>query len=140
MALNIGRPGPKPRRNPEQLPGSNLQNIPPPPEWLPDAAKVLYEVAANDLLRRQILFEVDLPNIVAYANAQFQLNEANRLIAQNGLLLEDGRKNPATLERSKLTNEVSILAKGLGFTPYGRSATPGKEAQPMEEEDEFGIL
>jgi phage terminase small subunit len=108
---------------------------------LPDPAKGFYTVAANDLLRRQILFEVDLPNIVAYANAQFQLNEANRLIAQNGLILSDGRKNPATLERSKLTNEVSVLAKGLGFTPYGRSATPGKEAkQQTEEEDEFDIL
>ena len=140
MAVSIysGKTGPKPRRNAEQLPGDCLETVPNPPAWMDDRATEFYHVACTDLLRRKILYEVDLPTLCAFACAQSQLNAANEDISNRGLLV-NGKKNPSAMERGKLTQEISALSKLLGFGPYGRSATPGKPDEAEKADDEFDL-
>ena len=105
---------------------------------LGEAARLEYLKVCRFMIKHRTLKTCDLPVVAAYAQAQVDIREAQKVIDQLGMVIvgEDrygnGKTevNPAVKIKKDASSLVSNLALMLGFTPLGRKRLKGEEAPP----------
>jgi P27 family predicted phage terminase small subunit len=122
-------------------------DVPPPPEWLPPAAKARYVEVAGFLRGASALAESDLPVVLRYSIVWSKWIAAEQRLAageEPEFLVTGGRygdrvvPSPARRTSTEAARELAKLEKVLGLSPadrvgLGLSAPPlGDVDDPME--------
>ena len=123
-------------------------DVPPPPDWLPPAAKVRYVEVTGFLRGASALAESDLPVVLRYSIVWSKWLVAEQRLAAGGepeFLVTGGRygdrvvPSPARRTSTEAARELAKLEKVLGLSPadrvgLGLSAPPiGEADDPMEQ-------
>ena len=122
-----------------------------PPEWLCAEAKREFERLAELLISVKLVTNSDVDMLAAYCNAYIEYIECDRLIREEGFMIEHTNAKGETNEVphplfTKKKASFAIMAKvanEFGFTPASRAkiAIPKKEKKsPTEFEKKFGEL
>ena len=101
-----------------------LASIPTAPGWLSKHAKAEWRRVMPDLTKRRILTSADLGSLESYCIASGQVREMERLIAQEGHVVQTERgprAHPAVRIQSDAMTRARLLAAELGLTPVSRS-------------------
>lgn len=120
---------------PTLKPGSHtLTKAPTPPAYLPKDAKAEWRRVAPILVARGILTVADLGILESYCTAIALVREASRDVQIRGLVLENGKRNPAVGIITAGQTQALRAANDLGLTPAARSRA-GMMA-PADDDDE----
>lgn len=114
---------------------SPVVTVPPPPSYLGKDAKAEWRrVAPILILERKVLTVADMATFETYCIHAGLVRASQRELAAHGLILADGKRNPAygALKESSLL--LVRCAGELGLTPSARS-----RAAIMEPDDEVGL-
>lgn len=122
-------------------------DVPPPPEWLPPAAKARYVEVTEFLRSANALAESDLPAVTRYALSWAKWTAAEQRLAageEPEFLVTGGRygdrvvPSPARRTSTEAARELGRLEKVLGLSPADRvglglsAPRIGEASDPME--------
>jgi P27 family predicted phage terminase small subunit len=118
-----------------------LEDIPQPPEWLPELAITAWEKLAPWLVGSKILTGSDLHNLEAFCSAYSRWRDAEEHYAKEGPVVEGATggpvKNPAATVINESLKQMALYGSALGLDPSSRArlAVPGGggEANPFAE-------
>jgi P27 family predicted phage terminase small subunit len=119
-------------------------DVPPPPDWLPPAAKARYVEVTGFLRSATALAESDVPVIVRYAVTWAKWAAAEQRLAageEPEFLVTGGRygdrvvPSPARRTSTEAARELAKLEKVLGLSPADRVGL-GLSAPPIGEGDD----
>lgn len=119
---------------------SPVLKVPAAPAWLSKDAKAEWKRVAPILVReRKVLTEADLPTLETYCIHVGMVRQAEREINRLGLIMEDGRRNPAygVLKESSLL--LVRCASVLGLTPSDRSRASVMEAAGNDDDNPLAV-
>jgi P27 family predicted phage terminase small subunit len=126
---------------------NSLAEVPPPPEWLPAAAKARYLEVATFLRGAKALSASDLPVVVRYAVTWSKWATAEQRLATGDepeFIVTGGRygdrvsPSPARRTSTEAARELTRLERVLGLSPADRvglglaAPTLGAEDDPVE--------
>ena len=123
---------------------AKLADVPPPPDWLPPAAKARYVEVAGFLRGASALSASDTPVIVRYAVTWAKWAAAEQRLAAGAepeFLEASGRygtrvvPSPARRTSTEAARELAKLEKVLGLSPADRVSL-GLSAPPIGEDDD----
>ncbi len=129
-----GNPGKRPLNKREPKPRVAIPSC---PKWLTAEARTEYRKMARLLVGVRVLTEADQSALVAYATEYARWVEANRMIAEAGMVLRNNMsgtfyQNPyITVANNALKNMKAFMVE-FGLTPASRSKI---QAMPEEEKD-----
>jgi P27 family predicted phage terminase small subunit len=130
-----GAPGPHP---PKPAPAWEPPTC---PSWLAAEAKREWRRILPELEAMGLLAKADRATIAGYCSAWSRLVEAEKLIAEHGVLVEGYRgslvKNPACQLARDAAAQVAAAARELGLTPRARESLSTSPAELDEDEDLF---
>lgn len=115
---------------------SAVATIPKAPAHLSKEAKAEWRKVAPILVQeRKVLTEADLPTLATYCTHVGMVQQAERAITRLGLIMDDGKRNPAygVLKESSLL--LVRCASVLGLTPSDRSRASMMEAADNEDDN-----
>jgi P27 family predicted phage terminase small subunit len=116
-------------------------DVPPPPEWLPPAAKARYLEVAAFLRGAKALSESDLPVVTRYgvtwakwaaAEQRLAAGEEPEFIVTGGRYGDRVSPSPARRTSTEAAKELARLERVLGLSPADRVGL-GLSAQPIGE-------
>lgn len=120
LSLRIleGNPGhrPLPKNEPKPRPVA-----PPCPVWLLPAARREWRRVVPELLRLGLLTVVDRAALAGYCQAWAKVEAAERAIARNGLMTEDGKARPEVGIAAKEWAMIRAFCAEFGLTPAART-------------------
>tara|TARA_R100001463_G_C3444775_1_gene212980 strand:- start:51 stop:527 length:477 start_codon:yes stop_codon:yes gene_type:complete len=114
-----------------EMTASLVAAIPQPPEWLSEIGKNEWKKVCVELFNKQMLHQIDLRLLEAYANAISLHIETEIFLRENGRIQEfknpDGTlKHTQALPQQKIANDALDralkIATQFGFTPSARSS------------------
>jgi P27 family predicted phage terminase small subunit len=107
-----------------------------PPSYLSKDAKAEWRLVAPILIdERRVLTVADLATLANYCIATATMMQAHRETELHGLVLEDGKRNPASTILIQAQQQQLRAAAELGLTPASRSST--KLAVAGTDDEEF---
>lgn len=102
-----------------------LKGVPPMAENLPSSLRDEWNAICADMIERKILTRPALGLLETYLIARWTVQEAQKAIADHGVLTKAGhgqlKPNPASGILSKALESVARLGAELGITPAARS-------------------
>ncbi|MEF2071900.1 phage terminase small subunit P27 family [Consotaella aegiceratis] len=102
-----------------------LAGVPHAPETIPASLRGEWDAIAADMVARKILTTPALGLLETYLIARWTVQEAQKTIAEHGVLVKAGhgqvKPNPASGLLSKALESVARLGAELGITPAARS-------------------
>lgn len=102
-----------------------LKGVPQPPKSVPESMIAEWNAIGADMAERQILTTPALGLLESYLIARWSAQEAQKAIAEHGVLTETAHKmlkpNPANGLLSKSLEAVARLGAELGISPASRS-------------------
>ncbi len=119
---------------------SPVQKVPAAPSYLSREAKAEWKRVAPILMNeRKVLTVADLPTLETYCIHTGIVRQAQRSLDELGLILPDGKRNPAygALKESSLL--LVRCAGELGLTPSARSRASVMEAADDEDDNPLTI-
>jgi P27 family predicted phage terminase small subunit len=119
---------------------SPVLKVPAAPAWLSKEAKAEWKrVAPILVVERKVLTIADLPTLETYCIHVGMVRQAERAINRLGLIMEDGKRNPAygVLKESSLL--LVRCASVLGLTPSDRSRASVMEASDNDDDNPLAI-
>ena len=119
---------------------SPVVRVPTAPAYLSSDAKAEWKRVAPILVReRKVLTVADLPTLETYCTHVGIVRQAQRAIDELGLILPDGKRNPAygALKESSLL--LVRCAGELGLTPSARSRASVMEAADDDSDNPLAI-
>lgn len=111
-------------RKPKTIsPGTSpVKKVPSAPDYLPMDGKSEWKRVAPILVNeRKVLTEADLATLENYCLAVGTMREARRILNVQGLVLDNGKRNPAVGIMNSAQNTQRLCAAELGLTPVSRS-------------------
>lgn len=118
---------------------SPARKVPPAPSGLSKEAKAEWRRVAPILHKRNTLDAADYPTLEAYCVHFSVIRQAQRSIDDLGLVLPDGKRNPAygALKESSLL--LVRCAGELGLTPSARSRASVMEATDDDDDNPLTV-
>lgn len=119
---------------------SPVISVPKAPSYLSKEAKAEWRKVAPILVQeRKVLTEADLPTLATYCAHVGMVQQAERAINRYGLIMEDGKRNPAygVLKESSLL--LVRCASVLGLTPSDRSRASMMEAADDDADNPLAV-
>lgn len=118
---------------------SQVQTAPTPPAHLSRDGKAEWRRVAPILVERRILTFGDLGILESYATAIGLVREASRHLQTQGIVLENGKRNPAAGILTAAQTAALRAASELGLTPVARSRA-GMNGNPSSDDDDDNPL
>lgn len=119
---------------------SPVVKVPAAPSYLSRESKAEWRKVAPILVKeRKVLTEADLPTFETYCIHVGIVRQAQRAIEKFGLIMDDGKRNPAygALKESSLL--LARCASVLGLTPSDRSRASVMEAADNDDDNPLTI-
>lgn len=127
----MGRPR-KAAQAPKAPPLQPVKAVPRAPSWLSEPARAEWRRAARQLTERGDLTPGDLPVLATFCSAVGRLQQAELLIAKEGLCVKAQNgvptKHPAIAIANEASSTIKTLSAALGLTPASRSRGNGNGA------------
>jgi P27 family predicted phage terminase small subunit len=120
---------------------SPVQKVPAAPAYLSREAKAEWRKVAPILVReRKVLTVADLPTLETYCIHTGIVRQAQRALDEFGLIMGDGKRNPAygALKESSLL--LVRCASVLGLTPSDRSRASVMEAADDDDDNPLAVV
>lgn len=120
---------------------SPVQKVPAAPAYLSKDAKAEWRKVAPILVtERRVLTEADLPTLETYCIHVGIVRQAERAIGELGIIMADGKRNPAygPLKESSLL--LVRCASVLGLTPSDRSRVSVMEAANDDADNPLAVV
>jgi P27 family predicted phage terminase small subunit len=107
---------------------------PPPPDWMSDAEKEVWNRTAPDLYRMGVLSTVDLPALEAYCSCYVKWREAKEKATIGVVQTPSGyiQQNPLISVELRYLNTMRLLMTEFGMTPSSRVRTESNSPQAPE--------
>jgi len=152
MAGVAGRSGRKPKPVARKVaagnPGKRALNIQAPqfdavvsidpPNWLDGPGRDLWVHLAPLLCAQQVLQATDIQNLEFYCSAYGRFREAERHIAENGIVVDGAQggmvKNPAATIINESTRQMATFGSLLGLDPSSRQRLLGPKKRNAGDE------
>lgn len=136
-----GNPG-KRKLNVEQPDFSQVTDIVC-PEWMGDYGRQLWQVLAPELCKEKVLAITDIQALEVYCSAYNQFREAEKHIAEHGLVVPGAQggmvKNPAATAKNEAVKQMATYGGMLGLDPSSRQRLTGA-AKKHDENPFAGLL
>ena len=125
----------------ERLRGSN-DKIETPPDTLSDLGKAYYTFVVTELLKRDVLSNLDIPIIEQAADCLDKMQQLDEVLNEEGMFIEarDSRGNefikehPAVKTKQTYLNQFRYVAGQLGMSPASRAQMAEAEMKKTVEE------
>jgi len=143
MPENVRRLHGEPNKRRHRVEPQPAERKPEPTDTLGLEARAVWDRLTAELDAMGILYAADGDPLAMLCSSVAVFREAERKLADEGLILEDRdgapRRNPWWLIRRDALNEIMRLGSAFGLTPVARThlATPGK---PDDEPDARQLL
>ena len=117
--------------NHDEPKGDELEELPPPPDWLAPIAIQMWEKIGPWLVSSKILTGSDIANLEAYCAAYARWRKAEEDIDKNGIVvmgLNSEIKNPACTVANEALKQMASFGSAIGLDPPSRArlAVPGE--------------
>ncbi len=100
-----------------------------PPDWLPDLARMMWQMVVPELLNQKVLTAVDLHNVEAFCVSYARWRQAEAEVETHGMLMMDGNgkyfKNPAFTIINETKKQMIQFGSLLGLDPSSRTRLTG---------------
>ena len=102
---------------------STLTTVPRPPSGLSKEAKAEWRKVAPILIERRVLTVADLAVLENLCIAYGMMRHAEREVRAHGIVMPDGKRNPASTALIQAQQQHLRAADHLGLSPTARSKT-----------------
>lgn len=92
-----------------------------PPSWLDAAAKKTFNLLKKELIKVDIIANVDTYHLALYADSYSKYVQMNRKIKKDGLQNKEGDPHPLLVRMKKQAVQMRSFGADLGLSPSARS-------------------
>jgi len=112
------------------------------PEWMGEYGRLLWDTVVPQLCAEKVLAATDVQNLEVYCAAYDQFREAEKHIAEHGLVVPGAQggmvKNPAATAKNEAVKQMATYGGMLGLDPSSRQRLTG--ATKKHDENPFAGL
>lgn len=108
-----------------------------PPTWLCTTGKKIYKELVTKQYEINLITDLDRESLALYCDALAKVQQLNKELTKEGLILEDGKTNPKVNVRQKYLTDVVNLSKEFALTPASRLRfTLAQRNKPIDKKEE----